>query len=105
MKVLECVPNFSEGRDRAKIEEIVDQIRRTDGVKLLDYSWDEDHNRSVVTFVGEPDRVYEAALKACLKAIELIDMRRHSGAHPDWGRWTWCPSSPSAGWRWPRRSR
>jgi len=97
MKVLECVPNFSEGRDRAKIEEIVDHIRRTDGVKLLDYSWDEDHNRSVVTIVGEPERVYEAALKACLKAIELIDMRRHSGAHPRLGAVDVVPFVPIRG--------
>ncbi len=85
MKILECVPNFSEGRDKGKIEELVGQIRAVGGVKLLDYSWDEDHNRSVVTFIGEPEKVVDAALRACLKAIELIDMRGHSGAHPRLG--------------------
>ncbi len=85
MKILECVPNFSEGRDEAKVEEIVEQIRKASGVNLLDYSRDEDHNRSVVTFVGDPDKVVEAALRASLKAIELIDMQRHSGSHPRLG--------------------
>ena len=85
MKILECVPNFSEGRDKAEVEEIIEQIRMVDEVKLLDYSLDEDHNRSVVTFIDEHDKVAEAALRACLKAFELIDMRKHSRAHPRLG--------------------
>ncbi len=97
MKILECVPNFSEGRDEAKVEEIVEQIRKASGVNLLDYSRDEDHNRSVVTFVGDPDKVVEAALRACLKALELIDMQRHSGSHPRLGAADVVPFVPIQG--------
>ena len=71
-RILQCVPNFSEGRDKAKIEKIVDEIRKVDGVKLLDYSSDPTHNRSVVTFVGEPEKVVEAAFNACKVASEVI---------------------------------
>jgi glutamate formiminotransferase len=85
MKVIECVPNISEGRDRDKVEQVVEAVRRTAGVALLDYSSDEDHNRSVITYVGEPERVYEATLNLCFKAFELIDMREHQGAHPRMG--------------------
>ena len=97
MKILECVPNFSEGRDKAEVEEIIEQIRMVDEVKLLDYSLDEDHNRSVVTFIGEPDKVAEAALRACLKAFELIDMRKHSGVHPRLGAVDVVPFVPIRG--------
>lgn len=82
MKILECVPNFSEGRDEEKVEKIVAQVQRTPGVKLLDYFSDPDHNRTVVTFIGKPEAVKQAALQSSLKALELIDMRTHSGGHP-----------------------
>lgn len=83
--ILECVPNISEGRDLEKVEKIVDEIRSTKGVKLLDYSSDKDHNRSVITFLGEPEAVVEAALKLAKKAAELIDMSTHTGGHPRMG--------------------
>jgi len=97
LKILECVPNFSEGRDREKVEEIARQVTHVSGVKLLDYSSDEAHNRSVVTFLGEPDPVREAALRCCLKALELIDMRTHSGAHPRIGAVDVVPFIPVRG--------
>ena len=83
--ILECVPNISEGRDLEKVEKIVDAIRTTEGVKLLDYSSDKDHNRSVITFLGEPNAVAEAALKLAKAATELIDMSTHTGGHPRMG--------------------
>ena len=83
--ILECVPNISEGRDLEKVEKIVDAIRTTKGVKLLDYSSDKDHNRSVITFLGEPNAVAEAALKLAKAATELIDMSTHTGGHPRMG--------------------
>jgi glutamate formiminotransferase len=97
MKILECVPNFSEGRDEGKVERIVDEVRRTPGVKLLDYFSDEDHNRTVVTFLGGPAAVKEAALKASLKALELIDMRVHRGGHPRIGAVDVVPFVPVRG--------
>lgn len=84
-RIIECVPNFSEGRDNDKIEKIVEEVRKVEGVKLLDYSSDKDHNRSVVTFVGEPELVLQAAFNLAKKATELIDMREHEGAHPRMG--------------------
>ncbi|MBL5981131.1 glutamate formiminotransferase [Petrotoga sp. HWH.PT.55.6.1] len=93
-KIVECVPNFSEGRDKEKLERIVDEIRKQEGVKLLDYSMDRDHNRSVVTFVGEPDQVIEAAFNACKKAAELIDLRTHKGEHPRMGATDVIPLIP-----------
>jgi len=84
-KLIECVPNFSEGRDLDKIEKIVNPFRGKDGVKLLDYKRDEDHNRLVVTVVGEPQSVKNAVLEAMGTAIELIDMTRHQGQHPRMG--------------------
>ncbi len=84
-KIIECVPNFSEGRDLDKIEKIVNPFRGKDGVKLLDYKRDEDHNRVVVTVVGEPQAVKNAVLEAMGKAIELIDMTKHQGQHPRMG--------------------
>lgn len=84
-KIVECVPNFSEGRDLEKVEKIVDSFRGKTGVKLLDYSSDNDHNRSVVTVVGEPEALKEAVISAVEKAIELIDMNNHSGQHPRMG--------------------
>ena len=84
-KIIECVPNFSEGRDPTKIEKIVEPFRGKDTVKLLDYQRDEDHNRSVVTLVGEPDGLKEAVIEAVGVAIEVIDMRTHQGQHPRMG--------------------
>ena len=84
-KLIECVPNFSEGRDLDKIEKIVNPFRGKDGVKLLDYKRDEDHNRVVVTVVGEPQGVKNAVLEAMGIAIELIDMTKHQGQHPRMG--------------------
>jgi glutamate formiminotransferase len=84
-KIIECVPNFSEGRDLDKIEKIVNPFRGKDGVKLLDYKRDEDHNRVVVTVVGEPQAVKDAMIEAMGVAIELIDMRTHKGQHPRMG--------------------
>ncbi len=84
-KIIECVPNFSEGRNRKKIEKIVDCFRAKPGVKLLDYSGDADHNRSVVTVAGEPEAIKYAVIEAIGKAIELIDLNKHSGEHPRMG--------------------
>jgi glutamate formiminotransferase len=84
-KILECVPNFSEGRDLEIIEKIVDPFRHTDGVKLLDLQTDEDHNRSVVTVVGEPKSLKKAVVESMGIAIKLIDMRNHTGQHPRMG--------------------
>jgi glutamate formiminotransferase len=84
-KILECVPNFSEGRDLKKVEKIVDAFRNKQGVKLLDFQTDEDHNRSVVTVVGEPDPLKAAVIEAMGVAVDLIDMRNHKGQHPRMG--------------------
>jgi len=84
-KIIECVPNFSEGRDLKKIEKIVEPFRGKDGVKLLDYQNDEDHNRSVVTVVGEPQALKAAVIEAMGVAIGLIDMNSHQGQHPRMG--------------------
>ncbi|HEY3277487.1 MAG TPA: glutamate formimidoyltransferase [Syntrophorhabdaceae bacterium] len=84
-KIVECVPNFSEGRDMEKIERILTPFRGKEGVKLLDYQKDEDHNRLVVTVVGEPEPVKEAVVAAVGAAIDVIDMRLHKGQHPRMG--------------------
>ena len=84
-KIIECVPNFSEGRDLKKIEKIVEPFRGQKNVKLLDYQNDTDHNRSVVTVVGEPEALKAAVLEAIGVAIELIDMNSHQGQHPRMG--------------------
>lgn len=83
--IVECVPNFSEGRDKAKIEKIIDNFRGKNGVKLLDYSNDENHNRLVVTVVGEPAPLKEAVLAAVGTAVDLIDLTKHEGQHPRMG--------------------
>ena len=80
---MECVPNFSEGRDLEKIEKIVDKFRAKAGVKLLDYSNDEDHNRLVVTVVGEPEALKDALLEAIGQAVELIDLTKLRAASAD----------------------
>ncbi len=95
-EVLECVPNFSEGRDLVKVREIVMSLRRP-GVLLLDYSSDPDHNRTVVTIAGPPVAVVEAAVAAVGKAAELIDLRQHRGVHPRMGAADVVPFVPVSG--------
>jgi glutamate formiminotransferase len=85
MKLIECVPNVSEGRDAAALERMVAAVKDTPGVELLDWSADPDHNRAVFTYVGEPDAVLAATQALCLTCFEVIDMRTHSGAHPRMG--------------------
>lgn len=97
MGVLMCVPNISEGKDRNLVEQVVDEIRRVAGVKLLDYSSDEDHNRSVLTYLGEPGPVLEATRAMAMKALELIDMRTHKGSHPRMGAVDVVPFIPIRG--------
>ena len=84
-QLIQCVPNFSEGRNLEKIETIVNSFRGKQGVKLLDYQNDSDHNRTVVTVVGEPDPLKTALMEAVGSAIEVIDMRTHKGQHPRMG--------------------
>ena len=93
-RLVECVPNFSEGRNRAVIDAIADTISGVSGVKLLDVDPGADTNRTVYTFVGSPEGVQDAAVKAAQKALELIDMARHSGAHPRIGAMDVCPFVP-----------
>ena len=96
-QIVECVPNFSEGRDKDVIRQITDVIETSEGVKLLDVDPGEATNRTVVTFVGAPEDVVEAAFKAVKKAAELIDMRRHHGAHPRMGATDVLPLVPVSG--------
>jgi len=96
-KIIECVPNYSEGRDRSVIDQIVAAISAVDGVKVLDVDPGEATNRTVVTFVGEPEPVCEAAFKGAEKAKELIDMRFHHGAHPRSGATDVLPLIPVSG--------
>jgi glutamate formiminotransferase len=84
-RIIECVPNFSEGRDLQKIDLIIAPFRARKGVKLLDYSNDEDHNRSVVTVVGTPEALKEAVIDAIGVALSVIDLNTHSGQHPRMG--------------------
>lgn len=81
-QIVQCVPNISEGRRPEVVERVVDQIRQTPGVQLLDYSSDYDHNRSVITFVGDLASVQEAAFQLTKEAVQLINMEEHQGAHP-----------------------
>jgi glutamate formiminotransferase/formiminotetrahydrofolate cyclodeaminase len=96
-RIIECVPNFSEGRDMSIIKQITDVIESVSGVKLLDVDPGKDTNRTVVTFVGEPEEVSEAAFLAVKKASELIDMRKHKGAHPRMGATDVLPFIPVSG--------
>lgn len=82
MKIIECVPNFSEGRDRKKGQALVDTAAAVQGIKLLDFCMDADHHRSVLTFIGPPDIIKDACLAVCRKALDMIDMCEHAGAHP-----------------------
>lgn len=95
-RVLEAVPNFSEGRDAGVVRAIVDAVERT-GARVLDASADPDHNRSVVTFVGDPETVEEAALAAARIAVDRIDLRTHDGVHPRIGALDVLPFVPLAG--------
>jgi len=97
MRLLECVPNVSEGRDQEKIALIAEAVRKHKGVKLLDYSSDRDHHRSVFTFIGEPESVKDAAFSLAMKALELIDMREHEGGHPRLGAVDVVPFVPIQG--------
>ena len=92
--LVECVPNFSEGRNREIVESIVDEVRKVRGVKLLDYSSDEDHNRTVVTYIGDPSGVKEATFNLVKRASELIDMSVHKGGHPRMGATDVVPFIP-----------
>lgn len=96
-KLIECVPNISEGRDRIKIKAIAEIVETVDGVKLLDIDPGKATNRTVITFVGNPDQVIEAAFLLIKKAAELIDMRKHSGEHPRFGATDVCPLVPISG--------
>ena len=84
-QILECVPNFSEGRDLQLIEKLCDCFRAKEGVKLLDYTNDPDHNRCVLTVIGEPEPLRDAMVEAIGRAVELIDMTKHQGQHPRMG--------------------
>ena len=95
--IIECVPNFSEGRDTQVIQLITDEIEKVEGVRLLNVDPGKATNRTVVTFVGNPEAVVEAAFLAIRKAGELIDMRRHQGAHPRMGATDVCPLIPVSG--------
>ena len=95
-QIIECVPNFSEGMDAAKVEKIV-RAMRVDGVHLLDYSRDSDHNRSVVTIAGEPDAVVEAAVRGAGMAAQLIDLTKQTGVHPRIGAADVIPFVPVSG--------
>jgi glutamate formiminotransferase/formiminotetrahydrofolate cyclodeaminase len=95
-KILECVPNFSEGRDARVIKEITDSIESVEGIKLLDVDPGKATNRTVVTFVGEPEAVVEAAFRGIKKAAQVIDMSKHHGEHPRFGATDVCPLVPVA---------
>ena len=96
-RILECVPNFSEGRDMSKIKQITDEIEKIEGVYLLDVDPGKATNRTVVTFAGDPDAVVEAAFIAVKKAAEVLDMKNHKGEHPRMGATDVCPLVPVAG--------
>ena len=94
-RIIECVPNFSEGRDKNVIKSITDAIKSVKGINLLDVDPGEATNRTVVTFVGEPEAVVEAAFRGVKRAAELIDMRSITALIPAWVLPTCAPSSPS----------
>lgn len=93
-KLVECIPNFSEGRDQEVINALVETAKSVPGATLLDYSSDESHNRSVFTLVGDPAAIGEAAFQLCKKASELIDLTKHEGAHPRMGATDVIPFVP-----------
>jgi glutamate formiminotransferase / formiminotetrahydrofolate cyclodeaminase len=96
-KIVECVPNISEGRDQSIIDACADAVREVEGVTLLDVDPGKSTNRTVFTFVGDPDSVVEAAFQFAKTAYELIDMSKHTGAHPRMGAVDVCPFVPVAG--------
>ncbi len=96
-KIVECIPNFSEGRDKEKIQLIAKAVASVPRIVVLDYTMDADHNRSVITFAGEPEAVVEAAVRAAATAIELIDLNRHNGEHPRMGALDVLPFVPIKG--------
>ena len=93
-KIVECIPNISEGRNMEVVEAVVNEVRSTPGVTLLDVSSDPNHNRSVITFLGSPEGVADAAVKLAKKAAELIDLTKHVGEHPRMGAVDVCPFVP-----------
>lgn len=96
-RIIECIPNFSEGRDKEKVEKIVQVLREAEGVKLLDYSSDADHNRTVVTVVGTPEELEAAIIAMAEKVYENIDMSTHEGGHPRMGALDVVPFVPIDG--------
>ena len=96
-RLIECVPNFSEGRDPEKVDALIQAMSKVPGVWVLDYEMDADHHRCVITLAGEPDAVAEAALQGTGKAVELIDMTQHTGAHPRVGATDVVPFIPVEG--------
>src|SRR5438874_12212210 len=99
-KLIECVPNLSEGREQKVIRQITHAIESVEGVSLLDVDPGASTNRTVVTFVGDPDSAVEAAFRAIQKAAEVIDMRKHKGAHPRMGATDVCPFIPVSNVSW-----
>ena len=97
MRLIECVPNVSEGRNAAALELIVGAVKASPGVELLDWSADADHNRAVLTYVGEPEAVLAATQAMCREAFAVIDMRTHEGAHPRMGAVDVIPFVPLRG--------
>ena len=95
-QIIECVPNISEGNNQAIIDQVVSEIEKVEGVKLLDVDPGKTTNRTVITFVGEPEQVCESAFRVVKKAQELIDMRGHHGDHPRFGATDVCPLIPVA---------
>jgi glutamate formiminotransferase len=96
-RLIECVPNFSEGRDETVVHAIRDAIASVDGVQMLRWEMDPDHNRSVMTFAGSPEAVPEGAFRGIAKAVEVIDLRKHKGVHPRMGAADVVPFVPLAG--------
>ena len=97
MRLLECVPNISEGKDQHKIASMAEEVKKHKSVKLLDFSSDGDHHRSVFTFIGEPEAIKDTAFSLAMKAIDLIDMREHKGGHPRLGAVDVVPFVPIQG--------
>lgn len=96
-KLVECVPNFSEGRRPEVIDKIIEEIKSVEGILFLDKEMDKDHNRAVITFAGGPEEVKISAFKAIAKAAELIDMEKHQGEHPRMGATDVVPFIPISG--------
>src|SRR5437899_8613192 len=93
-RLIECVPNFSEGRDKSRVDALIQTMSKVPGVWVLDHEMDADHNRCVITLAGHPDAVAEAAILGTGKAMELIDMNEHKGLTRASERQTWCRLFP-----------